>query len=316
MAGRIVMLLGLWTAMLLMFIAALHVLDASRPITVGGLVQWTVGAVLCSLVLRWGVKLTRGHRNLVLFLRKFGNRDAITAVSRSVASAMKRRWRLITLDDSEIEPIGVPGTRHGVVAGLAGTGIVLMLANFDYFFGVEGIGLVAGYVLMALIHVTVTESNRALSAHTANVGKAPRLSNPAQLEKIAERVETLSRRVVAPPLMVVAVDEPIWQDAVCRLAAMSTTVLIDISEPTENLLWEIKTLRPEVQGQWAFICEENHFRQPARNEQEPDPRSQLDEMLAGEAVLLYSAIGSNELRRFSKALRRTLETGQPSIPAT
>jgi hypothetical protein len=166
---------------------------------------------------------------------------------------------------------------------------------------------------MALVQLAFTEGNRAFAARAANSGRSTKLNDPLQLDTITERMHKLSGRVIAPPLMVVTVDAHIWQDAVLRFADVSTTVLIDISEPTENLLWEIKTLRPILCGRWAFMCEEGQFRPAPSDEEAFDSRARLEEILAGEDVLLYATSDRSRLRRFSRSLRRKLETASPDL---
>jgi len=49
----------------------------------------------------------------VLFLRRFGYDDATSAVTFAVAKTIGSSWRLVTLDDAELSPIGVTiGTRR------------------------------------------------------------------------------------------------------------------------------------------------------------------------------------------------------------
>jgi hypothetical protein len=60
--------------------------------------------------------------------------------------------------------------------------------------------------------------------------------------------------VFAPRLLVLRVISTMWRDAVEKLAAVSS-ILIDISEPTESLLWEIQTLQPLLGSTFVVIGE-------------------------------------------------------------
>jgi hypothetical protein len=53
-----------------------------------------------------GGRLARGHRRSVLFLRRFGHTEATSAVT-VAAATIGGSWRLVTLDDDKIAPIGV-----------------------------------------------------------------------------------------------------------------------------------------------------------------------------------------------------------------
>ena len=71
---------------------------------------WVAGGVLVGyVVLRLGLSLLRGRRQSALFLRRFGFTDATEALSTAVTRSLGRRWRLVTLDDSKVAPVGVGG---------------------------------------------------------------------------------------------------------------------------------------------------------------------------------------------------------------
>ena len=70
-----------------------------------------VGAVLLAWFgVRYGRRLVRGRRTVVLFLRRFGYRGSMQAVTFAVANTIGSAWRLVTLDDQEMAPVGVDST--------------------------------------------------------------------------------------------------------------------------------------------------------------------------------------------------------------
>src|SRR4051794_20410994 len=84
--------------------------------------------------LRYGRRLVRGHRSSVLFLRRFGFDGSMRVVTYAVANSIGVNWRLVTLDDEEIAPVGVDTTSRVVfgagerLAGLAkaaGNGVLV-----------------------------------------------------------------------------------------------------------------------------------------------------------------------------------------------
>src|SRR6476469_5314031 len=60
--------------------------------------------------LKYGRRLIRGHRSSVLFLRRFGFDGSMRVVTYAVANSIGVNWRLVTLDDEEIAPVGVDTT--------------------------------------------------------------------------------------------------------------------------------------------------------------------------------------------------------------
>ena len=62
----------------------------------------TVGTIVCYRV---GMRLLRGRRRTVLFLRRFGFGDA-TNVMTGVVRHIGGFWRIVTLNDAQIEALG------------------------------------------------------------------------------------------------------------------------------------------------------------------------------------------------------------------
>src|SRR5262245_53691020 len=63
--------------------------------------------MLAIIGIRYGRRLIRGKRSPVLFLRRFGYRGSMQVVTFAVASSIGSSWRLVTLDDTAIAPVGV-----------------------------------------------------------------------------------------------------------------------------------------------------------------------------------------------------------------
>ncbi len=81
---------------------------------------WGISTPIAIVGLMMGPRLLRGERKLVLFLRRFGYADATRAVTFAAAKTVGGSWRLVTLDDKEIAPLGIPaGTRWLYGAGAA-----------------------------------------------------------------------------------------------------------------------------------------------------------------------------------------------------
>jgi hypothetical protein len=69
-------------------------------------IVWCAAVTTAVLGLALGVRLVRGRRRLVLFLRRFGH-TAATHAATVAAASIGSRWRLVTLDDAQIVPVGV-----------------------------------------------------------------------------------------------------------------------------------------------------------------------------------------------------------------
>jgi hypothetical protein len=332
--------------------------DATREQFTTLLVSASFVAAIGPLI---GIQLMRGRRVLVLFLRRFGyteTTEAVTAAARSIG----RFWRLVTLDDAEIAPIGVGAARsinaiargvdstskawkairHGlgqmtglVFAGTLGTAAYAYYQTGDLEALVESsgstavqlfqvlvvllAGLLALIVCLALLPLlrlatlpfavpAMFVSSVVGSVRAADDAKAGVIRNLHELEPTARAIVRQSRRIFAPRLIVLRVETAVWRAVVSRLVAASAIVLVDVSEPTENLLWEIEELRRKPNVRCVFIC--HHHKLPVllgvAGVSAPWPVQRLRVLLDGADVLAY-AIDPAGVRRFSHALRATFE---------
>ena len=68
------------------------------------------------------------------------------------------------------------------------------------------------------------------------------VENASEIDRAARAIAAESRKIFAPRLVVLRVASEVWRQTVMRLASAGSLTIIDVSEPTENLLWEIQEL--------------------------------------------------------------------------
>lgn len=108
----------------------------------------------------------------------------------------------------------------------------------------------------------------------------------------------------APRMFVVRAADPVWQCAVRALANHVDAVIIDISDPTENLLWEIRELHRGHNVNWVFVCAADS---PVVTPPTADGRMKtLHSLISDEQVIVY-APGEPQDRRFARSLRNQLD---------
>jgi hypothetical protein len=303
-----------------------------------------VSAVAMVVLLAAGLRLVRGKRRLVLFLRKFGFVGATQALTFAVVGALGRSWRLVTLDDAEVAPVGTQRRARwlSLVIGLVGLGIVAYGLSWVFgdglqdllggvtkdamkgatwqdalgrIFGAFVIAILVGAIALVAILVPAGFAGAvAIFAWTsygailrAESSKTVSITSEAQLEQAAPAIARRSRRIIGPRLVVAKVASSIWQLAVRRLASASSAVIIDITDPTDNLLWEIENLRSEMRSRCILVGEQDHLRKMAAGTtQGSSPQARLLRLLDGEQVLAYPS-DKLDLRRFARALHARLE---------
>jgi len=340
----------------------------------------TVVFILITIVgLRVGLRLLRGNRKLVLFLRRFGYGDATKVVTFAVAKTIGRSWRLVTLDDASVAPLGVPtGTRRLVVAaGLVRQGVmvtpmflayigmytlatpcVILLLAFlqaemrgldlgDSFapYGRVFESVMAGHIpsdaigwtlvgafavaatltmfnvwaliasfaaLLASIVLAVPFSLLDFASDTVQAADkltTRRVEHAAEIDKAARAIAEESRKIFAPRLVVLRVASDVWRQTVMRLSSASSLTIIDVSEPTENLLWEIQELTARSGPRCVFVGQSHRVARLMASSENGLPPTPIDEpllrLLDGREVLAYITTRRG-MRRFARALRARL----------
>lgn len=108
LAGVVLLAVALTAgAVALGLLALFTVMDPEDGADASAVVALVVAAAVAAGIILLGLRQLRGQRRLVLFLRRFGLAEATEAVSVAIATAMGRSWRVVTLDDAEIAPVGV-----------------------------------------------------------------------------------------------------------------------------------------------------------------------------------------------------------------
>jgi len=206
-----------------------------------------------------GWMLAAGRKELVLFLRRFGNETLNDSVRDLVQAVLRKRARLVTLDDSAFVPIGPRWS--GFAVSLIPSGIVLAAIALGY----EGFAKVAQSELtdetpfgdaLALIQVGIIFIGlvaclaavllfvAALRAHfIGRMSVQDERSRARAMRRLRKLGSLLRAPVIAAPMAtVVSVTDAEWQATVASIARMCDVTLIDISEPRENIRWELATL--------------------------------------------------------------------------
>lgn len=326
---------------------------------------------------RYGRRLVRGHRTIVLFLRRFGYDGSMQAVTFAVAHTIGVAWRLVTLDDAEIAPLGVApssrflfraGERTVTVIMAAGRavfvlfpwaiwGILIVIAiqvatawpdwrqlltdgTLDRYTAIfasvmEGriptqyfaltltgafavlatVGLAAFIGLMATMAVllamlplfgfVVMATSSAEAVRKAEKAKVRTITLRDDVPRVVHDVSVQSRETFAPQLVVLRVATLAWRATVSALAAVASATIIDISEPTDNLTWEVLELQRLDPARCIFIGDYPRI----AGWVEADPASlpadslerRLAHLIAGRDVLAYETTRRG-MRRFAHAL--------------
>lgn len=295
-----------------------------------------------------GERMLNGQRNLVLYLRRFGYTSSTRTVSAAVAR-IGRRWRIATLDDRSIRPMGPRGSRALAVAGrvtgslwavagglgkavvsiaiLGGLGTIALvltgrddvlarfgvrnpinlLMSFATVIGVVLVVTVAGLVAVIVLAPFIGQGDTVISdIHEADASKALSVTDGKSLAVARGMMIARGRKIISARLFVLKVETAMWQRTVLAVAADSAVALIDVSEPTANIIWEIDQMQRRFGRRCVFI---GHYDRLAHLFAIAEPGSvqaQMQERLDGCQVLAYRTSRAGT-RHFTRALRAALE---------
>ena len=314
----------------------------------GSSIAFLAGSAAAAVLLGWiAIRLIRGRRRLALFLRRFGFTPATEALSVAAAGSLGQGWRLVTLDDSEVAPVGVhQGSRWAVrllwlLAAAALVAAVWYAADslsgdrlstavseaiddanaqsdpsanpIEAMVAAIVVALVVSVVvvmitvLVVLVPVTIAGtaalflSVGSRSARRAERAKAVVIDEADEVERATRTIRKRVRRVFAPRMAVARVANPLWQDVVRRLARLSDAVIVDVSEPSTNLLWELHTLGAE-RVRWVPVGRAERL--AGLGGDGSAEAAELRRLLDGREVLAYTP---ERLQPFAGALRSSLE---------
>ena len=346
-------------------------------------VVFIVSVMMAWVGLRHGRRLVRGRRSMVLFLRRFGYRGSMEAVTFAVVRTIGNSWRLVTLDDEAIAPVGVApvsrfvfgaGTRLSrlalalgrvilvsfrwtVTAAVAVLGLQLaqihLYSNWDramrdgtldaymgilisllegripvgYFaptlmgvfamlattvaVGLIGLFVVLGALVLALplSPLLMAASSSAEALRKAEAAKTGSIRHLKDMDKVVADIAEHGRQTFASRLVVLRVATSIWQESVTALARVTSASIIDISEPTEHLLWELATLDRLCANRSIIIGEQASVERWSRDVAVASGDTELDARFAarldGRLVLAYTTDRAG-MRRFARALHGML----------
>jgi len=355
---------------------------------------WAITTPIAIGGITGGLRLLRRNRTLVLFLRRFGHDEAQSAVAFAVLQTIGAFWRVVTLDDAEMAPIGVPAAIRGlfhvghftstyvlavghfvglrmfpivinamwIVVAIALAGPAIQFARtgvtrwetwgdvldpylstlasvFEWHLPFEAVGptlpgifallaiaAVIGFATLAITMVVLLLalplstvlfflSSSADAVREAERSKTVAATTADEIRQAALAIARRSRQVHGPRLVVLRVTSNVWQHAVRQLASTCSLTLIDISEPTENVLWELEELITRHDGKYVFIG--HHARATALATSDPGLTSverRLAALLAGREVLAYTT-DRRGLKRFARALRAKLMGLERATPS-
>ena len=291
-------------------------------------------AVLAALYVL--IALLSSRKTPVLYLRRFGLSGANRMITKAIEGGLGRHYRVLTLDDSSFKPLEVPRierilSRIGIpmvvmlflvtlssfgFLGLPYTLQAILFLVFPFAYGYGGIVLLPLLLMLMPIVVAILVYRwRIRQSFKLEIGSAE------EIHRCLIRVQGLAgwlRRpsLIAPQALVVKVIDKLWQDAVSQLADGVRLVICDVSEPTNNLIWEVERMsaRPEVTclfvGNGPMV---RRWVQETVDAGAETPSSRMKSLLQEQTILVFDPTRHFAQRSFNRNLRNSLDNLMDTI---
>ncbi|MEM7275393.1 MAG: hypothetical protein AAF547_20125 [Actinomycetota bacterium] len=190
-------------------------------------------------------------------------------------------------DDADNPVAGLIGA---VIAGLI-VGVIVGLVGMVFMLAVAVFGSLGLFAFVAHRSLRKAERDQLTVVQTTE-----------QVRHLLRQVQARRNRFFSPRIAVVRSANAVWRDAVLGLADIADVVLVDVSDPTESLLWELDQLfrRPDLDV--VPIGSGARLSAMIGGAGDQVDRTVLN-LLAGRTVLVYD----DATDRFAGALKRSFE---------
>lgn len=219
-----------------------------------------------------------GPKLTILYLRRFRLTSAQAVVTAALEKGLSKRYRVITLDDASFPAMEVPLiykrlSRYGgpflwlmfIVIIIVILTMLEMQSNPTFTGWIPAMGYIAimmiiGPILVSL-SVIIVILMVALLLQRWRVRKRAKVTVQSNddVDKVKATIANLGcwymrSTLLAPRATIVTVIDDLWQKVVVTLVNSSHVVLVDISNSTENLQWELALLEKYSFQNTVFVA--------------------------------------------------------------
>lgn len=180
-------------------------------------------------------------------------------------------------------------------------------------FVLVGTVVLIGSMIVLAVAIVAGAANRA--ARRAQRQASVVIDADRDVAPTATLIAKRNRRILGSRLVVARVAGPQWRATVRALAGVADAVVIDLSQPTENVVWEVEVMRAFVKDRWVLVCHRDRLDSLTNPSLAPagSPHHRLAGLLDGQEILTYGG-GRAEERRFARSLRNKLNAVALATP--
>ena len=116
--------------------------------------------------------------------------------------------------------------------------------------------------------------------------------------------------MMAPQALVIKVVDRLWQEVVSELADHTHLVICDVSQPTNNLKWEVENMLARRNVRCVFVGDSPMVQTWAQADSDSNleaPAARMKSLLHGQTILVFDPSQQFAQRKFNRNLRNSLE---------
>jgi hypothetical protein len=296
--------------------------------------------IASALILPVAWILTAPKKATAIFLRRFRLEAVSTSMRHAVEHGIGRHVRIVTLDDRSFRSLEAPAvvrkfsrwtapTVLTVFALVVVGGLVLGAWLFQrYSISINGLGVIGMLIVQMTIVLTApliaplclylaTQFGILLALRRRMRQRSYILVvNQGHLESFENRVRILGNRwrgatILEPQATVVEVSDELWKEAVRVGLKKADYILVDVSQATENLLWELEEVLRENNHCVLFTAEEKLFANWTASPDASPTEVRALALLSGREVLGYAGSRRLDRKHYRRSLIRSIDNMFP-----
>ena len=266
-----------------------------------------------------GATLASPTRRVLLFLRRFKSHSNVV-VGQALASPVTWPFRTVTLDDEHYPSRGVPLGPQLVIWASAASIIALFAILYSRAaraaIGSELLEINPGAYLATIEFwpFYVAMVTFVMTAHFTRVRRRARMNirSRKRLTSLKYRMQSSRRWWRRSILMsghstIVSVSTTLWHDAVSTAMLEADVVVIDVSEPSDSIAWEVEQARTlgcrtlligSLTALESWVSTEDGTTQEGAIVAEPSAALRFRAAIGDEPVLAYVSKNDESHRRF------------------
>lgn len=162
-----------------------------------------------------------------------------------------------------------------------------------------------GFAILGSFTVFSWSTVRAINK--AEKSKAFDIETKDQVMPQISKIDRISKKIFAPRLIIAHVADTIWREVIKEIDRVTDYIIIDVSNPTKHLIWEITTIRRQPSNQVVYVGHAPSLQFIQEPATATEHQLELMELLQQDMILTYQGQDDRSMQTFARSLRALLD---------